>query len=318
MQPDSTAAVDGPSCRPYRWAGADFQLGLRRIRPESWILIGAGHAGMMRQKCARLDDNPSFYYRTLPDSLPAQRELRERVTAHLVVDHPQSFERRGSVVRSLVTGQTLDLADDTTEPLLQLSYLIEEDFMLLDEFAGAPRITAAANAYSSSGRLVASVGHDVAWAHEPVPRLTSKLGGRINKVLGSIHAAFPCERFNWQVTPLATVFFPHDDPHAANAAAMHAIVETLRRDPHRAGELLWMRVERQTLCRLPDSNAVAFSLHTYSDPLSCLQSDVESARAILALLNNYSEERWKYSEMDIVREPLMIWLAEAAASPAPA
>ncbi len=318
MQADSAVAVDGPAYRPYRWAAADFQLGLRRIRPESWILLGAEHASMMQQKRARLDDHRSFYYRTLPQSLPAQRELRERVTAHLVADYPHAFERRGSVVRSLVTGQALDLADNGTEPLLQLSYLIEEDFMLLDQSGGAPRITAAANAYSSSGRLVASVGHDVAWAHAPVPGLTLQLGGRINQVLGSIHAAIPCERFNWQVTPLATVFFPHADPHAANAAAMHAVVAALRRDPARVGELLWMRVERQTLSRLPESNAVAFSLHTYSDPLSCLRSDVASARAILALLNNYSEQRWKYSEMDIVREPLMTWLTAAAASPAPA
>lgn len=313
MGPGSDTAVNGPVYRPYRWATVDFQLGLRPIRPESWIVIGVQHAELMRQKHERLDKFRSFYYRTLADSLPAQRELRERVTAHLVTDHPNHFERSGSVVRSLITGQTLDLEDEAAEPLLQLSYLIEEDFMLLDEVAGIPRITAASNAYSSSGRLVASVGHDMEWAHEPVPRLTRKLGDKINRVLGSVHAATPCERFNWQLTPMATVFFPHDDPHAANAAAMHNVVEELRRDSARAGELLWIRVERQTLSRLPDSNAVAFSLHTFSDPLSCLQSDVDSVRALLTLLSNYSEERWKYSEMDIVREPLMRWL-EAAAS----
>jgi hypothetical protein len=113
-----------------------------------------------------------------------------------VTDHPRSFERSGSI-RSLITGQKLDLEDDTAEPRLQLSYLIEEDFMLLDVLDGTPRITAASNAYSTSGRLVASVGHDVAWAHELVPRLTDKLGARINQALGSIHAASPCERFNW-------------------------------------------------------------------------------------------------------------------------
>jgi hypothetical protein len=150
------------------------------------------------------------------------------------------------------------------------------------------------------------------WAHELVPQLTRKLGGKINRVLRSIHPATPCERFNWQITPIATVFFPHDDPHAANAAAMREVLGELRRDPARAGEFLWIRVERQTLSRLPDSNAVAFSLHTYSNPLSSMQSDVESVRAIWALLNNYSEERWKYSEMDIVREPLMTWLEAAA------
>src|SRR5450432_81034 len=140
MQSGNNAAVDGPTYRPYRWAAADFQLGLRRIRPENWILIGPEHAEMMRQKRARLDEYQSFYYGSLPESLPAQRELRERVTTHLVMDHPQSFERTGSIVSSLITGQTLDLDDDTSEPLLQLSYLIEEDFMLMDECGGPPRM----------------------------------------------------------------------------------------------------------------------------------------------------------------------------------
>jgi hypothetical protein len=312
MQSGNKAAVDRPLYRPYRWAAADFQLGLRPIQPENWILVGAEHAEMMRQKRERLDNHRPFYYRTLPSSLPAQRELRERIVAHLATDHPRSFEMSGSVLRSLITGQTLDLEADSTEPLMQVSRLIEEDFMLLEEVGGALQITAASNAYSSSGRLVGSVGHDVDWAHGSVPQLTPKLGGKINRVLGSIHTATPCERFNWQITPLATVFFPHDDPHAANAAAMREAVGELRRAPDRVGELLWIRVERQTLRRLPDSNAVAFSLHTYSDPLSAIQSDVESVRAILTLLKNYSEERWKYSEMDIVREPLMIWLEAAA------
>ena len=310
-----SATVARPLYRPYRWASADFQLGLRPITPESWILIGADHAEIMRQKRDRLNRFRPYYYRTLTESLPAQRELRDRVTTHLVTDHPDSFHRLGSVVRSVITGQTLDLNDDAVEPLLQLSYMIEEDFMLLDEDGGIPRITAAANAYSSSGRLVASVGHDMAWTHALVPQLTQKLGTRINRVIGSVHAATPCERFNWQLTPMASVFFPHSDPHAANAAAMQHISAELRRDPGRAGELLWIRVERQTLSRLPDSNATAFSLHTYSDPLSSIRSDLESLRAIRALLTDYTEERWKYSEMDMVREPLMLWLEAAASAP---
>jgi len=313
MRMANLEAVGRPLYRPYRWASADFQLGLRPIRPENWILIGADHVEMMRQKHDRLNRFRPYYYRTLAESLPAQRELRNRVTAHLLSDHPDSFQCTGSVVRSVLTNQTLDPNDDTIEPLLQLSYLIEEDFMLLDENDGIPRITAAANAYSSSGRLVTSVGHGMEWTHAPVPQLTQKLGSKITRVIRSVHAATPCERFNWQLTPMASVFFPHDDPHAANAAAMQHISAELHRDPARAAELLWIRVERQTLSRLPNSNAVAFSLHTYSDPLSSIQSDLESLRAIWALLSDYTEERWKYSEMDIVREPLMRWL-EAAAS----
>jgi dimethylamine monooxygenase subunit A len=314
MHTASPTTANRPLYRPYRWASADFQLGLRPIRPETWILIGTDHAEIMRQKHDRLNRSRLHYYRTLPESLPAQTELRDLVTAHLLSDHPESFERIGSVVRSLITGETLDLNDGSAEPLLQLSYLIEEDFMLLDEGGGIPRITAAANAYSTSGRLAASVGHDMEWTHAPVPQLTQKLGAKINRVIRTVHTATPCERFNWQVTPMASVFFPHSDPHAANAAAMHRVAAELRDDPTRAGELLWIRVERQTLSRLPVSNAVAFSLHTYSDPLSSIRSDLESVRAILALLRNYTEERWRYSEMDIVRKPLLLWLQAAAST----
>jgi len=315
MDTAEATSVDRPLYRPYRWASADFQLGLRPIRPATWILLSADHAEIMRQKHDRLDRFRAYYYRTVPESLPAQRELRDLVTAHLLSDHADSFERVGSLVRSVITGQTLDLNDTAIEPLLQLSYLIEEDFMLLAAGDGIPHIIAAANAYSTSGRLAASVGHDMEWTHAPVPRLTEKLGAKINRVIRTVHAATPCERFNWQVTPMASVFFPHTDPHAANAAAMHRVAAELQDDPARAGELLWIRVERQTLSRLPHSNAVAFSLHTYSDPLSSIQSDRESARAMLALLRNYSEERWKYSEMDIVRKPLLLWLEAAASMP---
>jgi dimethylamine monooxygenase subunit A len=197
-----------PRHRPYLWAAAEFQLGLRAIRPETWIEIGAEHALLMRQKHERLDRYRAFYYRASSGSLPAQVELVRRVTTHLLNDHPQYFARDGSQVRSRASGYGLDPNDASADALLRLSCLIEEDFMLLEQIDGRPCITAAANAYSSSGRLVTSVGRDMDWAHDPVPQLNARLGPRINRVIGGVHPNTPCERFNWQLTPIATVFSP--------------------------------------------------------------------------------------------------------------
>jgi len=91
MHTASPASADRPLYRPYRWASADFQLGLRPIRPGTWILIGADHAGIMAEKHERLTRLRPYYYRTLPESLPAQRELRNLVIAHLLADHAGSF-----------------------------------------------------------------------------------------------------------------------------------------------------------------------------------------------------------------------------------
>ena len=238
--------------------------------------------------------------------------MRDRVVAHLVTEYADHFVRTGTLVRSVATGTEIDLREPSIEPLLQLSQVIEEDFMLLEEIDGDLRITAASNAYSNSGRLVASVGRDMSFAHEPVPALNDKLGSKISGVLASVHTATPCERFNWPLTPLSTIFFPHDNPHAANAAAMHEITDAVRQNPDRVGDLLWIRVERQTLSRLPKSNAVAFSLHSFSDPLAALQTDMDSVRAVLALLQAYSAARWRYAEMDIVRDPVLRWLESIA------
>ena len=313
--PASARESQAPYYRPYRWAGAQFQLGLRPFTLDRWISIEADYAANMREKCERLAAYPDRYYRALPSSLPAQRELRDRVVTHLLEEHAQRFVRSGSVITSVDSNCAFDLDDPGVQPLLQLSHFIEEDFMLIEEVEGNALITAASNVYSSSGRLVASVGRAIDWAHVPVPGLTEMLGRRIDRIVGSVHATTPGERFNWQLTPMASIFFPRDNPHAANAAAMHAILDTLRAEPQRAGELLWIRVERQTLSRLPDSRAVAFSLHTYSDPLSSIAADTESVSAMLSLLRGYSPERLKYSEMDIILEPVIAWLELVSATP---
>ena len=290
-------------------------MGLRPIKPAQWILLESEYAAILREKRARMADFPELYYRTLPCSLPAQQELRERVVTHLAGDYPDQFRLSGSMLQCLIDGARYDLRDESIEPLQQMSQFLEEDFMLIQDVEGAQMITAASNAYSSSGRLVASVGRNVAWAHEPVPQLTSKLGPRIDRMISSIHTDTPCERFNWQLTPLATKFFPHK-AHAANADAMRLICDALRRDPERAQELLWIRVERQTLSRLPESRAVAFTLHTYSDPLASLRGDAESLRAILALMRTYSDARLEYSEMNYIRESVIAWLESAVDKPA--
>ena len=72
---------------------------------------------------------------------------------------------------------------------------------------------------------------------------------RIERILASVHEGTMAARYNWMLTPLATLFFP-PDPHAANQAALASVSEQLSANPSRAPEVLWVRVERQTLRRL--------------------------------------------------------------------
>jgi hypothetical protein len=206
-----------------------------------------------------------------------------------------------------VEGTAHEFDTPGVEPLAAISQFLEEDFILLQQIDGQDQITAASNAYSSSGRIVSSVGRSIPWAHKFVPTLNEQLGPRIDRVLGNIKVDAPVDRFNWLLTPIASRLFP-EDPHAANTAAVDNINAALVADPSRAGEILWIRVERQTLLRLPESGALAFSIYTYSDPLSSIARDRESLEAMHRLIGSYSEDRMNYAAMAPIRVPVLKWL----------
>jgi dimethylamine monooxygenase subunit A len=302
-----------PHFRPYRWAAPEFQVGLQPIATDSWLIIDENYADFMRAKRSHLSLQTERYYKTLPTSLPAQRELRDQVVGHLVAEHADLFEASAGALTFKPNGQTWNLNDASIEPLWQLSDFVQEDFMLLEEIDGRQTITAASNAYSSSGRLVASVGRDIRWAHEPVPNLTKLHGSRIDRILASVHEDNLCARYNWQLTPVASIFYAAD-PHAANHAAIESVRTRLSEDPSLAPSLLYLRVERQTLRRLAATRAVAFSIHTYSDSLASLENDPAAQGALIALLKNYSDERLKYLEMDALRSAAMAWLESLTAA----
>ena len=298
--------------KPYRTAAAMFQIGLRPMDEARWLDLGPDHAPFMAEKRARLAADTGLFYRALPKSRGAQHELRGLLAAHLVRDHGEHFALEGDSLRDLIDGTVHDLAGDSVEPLRVIGAMVEEDFVILQIIDGRAVITAASNAYSSSGRIVSSVGHAIPWAHQPVPQLNDQLGGRIDRILANVQTGKPVERFNWMLTPIASRLFPAN-PHAGKLAAVEDALDTLNRDFSRAGELLWIRVERQTLLRMPETGAVAFSIHTYSDPLSSLEGDTESLKAMHGLISGYSEDMLRYSTMSAIKAPVLAWLSAQAA-----
>lgn len=277
-----------------------------------WLDIGTDHAAFMAAKRERLEGRPPLYYRSLASSRPAQSELLELAVANLLAHHAQHFSLEGRRLIDCEDGSRHELDASGREPLEIASRILEEDFVLFERQGGRDIVIAASNAYTSSGRIVSCVGRDMHFAHEPVPGLNEQLGARIDRVIANVQPGKPVVRFNWFITPIASRLFP-ETSHAGNAEAAERAAERLRADHRLAGEMLWMRVERQTFLRLPRSGALAFGIHTYSDPLSSLAGDGESLAAIRRLLGAYSEERLRYASMLPTREPVLRWIEERLA-----
>jgi hypothetical protein len=119
-------------------------------------------------------------------------------------------------------------------------------------------------------------------------------------------------RFNWVLTTIADRLFP-EGAHDANVEASARAAAALEDNYRGAGDSLWIRVERQTFVRLPETKALAFGIHTYSHPLSSLADDAESLAALHRLIGEYSEDRLRYSAMLTTKAPTMRWLEERLA-----
>ena len=297
--------TDLPKHRPYRTASAAFEIGLKPMPMESWLDIGRDHAAFMAAKRSRLEGLPPLFYDSLPTSRPAQSELRDMVVAHLVQEHRGSFIVEQGRLRDQLDGSAHDLSDG--EPLEVLHKIVEEDFILIERVEGNDIISAASNAYTTSGRIVSSVGRSMRFAHEMVPGLNDQLAARIDRVLANVQTNAPLVRFNWVLTSIADRLFP-EGAHDANVEAAERTAVALEDDYGRAGDLLWLRVERQTFVRLPESRALAFGIYTYSHSLSSLAQDSESLAALHRLIGEYSQDRLIYSAMLAIKTPVMRWL----------
>lgn len=281
--------------RPWLNAGAGFEIGLRPMDMAQWLDIGPDHATFMAAKRARLAGCPPLYYRTLETSRPAQAELLALALHNLRTHHAAADP-----------GETLP---EGREPLDVLGSIVEEDFVLFGGEGARGTMIAASNAYTSSGRIVSCVGRGMHFAHEPVPGLNAELAPRIDRVIGNVQAGKPVVRFNWFITPIASRLFP-EGSHEANIRAGEAAARRLAEDHRRAGETLWLRVERQSFVRLPETGALAFGIHTYSDPLSAIANDHDSLAALQRLLESYSEARLAYGGMLATRPAILAWIAD--------
>ena len=75
-----------------------------------------------------------------------------------------------------------------------------------------------------------------------------------------------------------------------------------------AGERLWLRVERQTLRRLPDTGAIAFGIRIHQHPLSSLAGSGERLSTLRTAIANLPIETFDYKSLGGFAAALDEWI----------
>jgi len=283
--------------RPFLDGPWRLAMGLKALELREWIEIDGDFAAQLKERRRLLDERHDEVCRALPESAAGQGELLELLLEHLPARFPAHYRRSNGRISNLVTGERFDPAAWRAAPLELAGRLVQEDLCLLQRAASAYRLVAAVLCFPSHWRLADKLGRPLAAIHEPVPGFADGLAATVDRFFANLQVARPLWRVNWSLVDTPRLFLPPE-----HRAAPKTI------DAARAGEQLWLRVERQTLRRLPRSCDVLFGIRTHLAPLAAAIDGPPAAQALAARVREMPPAMAAYKGIAAIRAPLVAWL----------
>ena len=228
--------------------------GTAPIALADWLQRDEVFAEQMACRDRLIATREAEVHRLLPGAGPAAEELLTTVLAHL--EGAPGFVREGGAMRR-PDGVRVPLDE---APLIAAGRLVQEDLCLLEKPGGAAehRLTGAILCFPSNWTLGEKLGHGLARIHLPVEAYDANIARRVQRMFDLIRPEAPVMRAN------LLVYGRHDLYNPRREFDRH------RPEPG-AGQ--FVRVERQTILRLPAPGAVVFSIHTYMAPPEALTAE---------------------------------------------
>ena len=249
---------------------------------------------------------------SLPHMTLAGWDLLEFVMETKARDYPQWFtlERAGNrwrwINRPLGIDQSFIFMDESTLPYGPFEYITRQtqgDWTLQDERDGTLWMDAGIATSQADWSVDFDVGMNFHEWHAPVP-IAHDLGvfDRALKFLLKLQHGAPVRRFNWTMTV---------NPLLDTAPETYPKWGTMRTTLtlENMGHLMHLRVELQSLYRLPRSNAIAFDIRCYLASFNELASVPKWARRLHRVVRDIHPDLAAYKGFLRNRDMMAAWLA---------
>jgi hypothetical protein len=274
-------------------------LGLKPLDLSEWIEIDENFAQQIALKMQLLRDRPDEVFASLPESIAAQQEVLDLLIAHLLKFYPQQYQQQEDKLYHISTGQPWNLPDFAQNPLDLAGRLVQEDFCLLLLQDGAYVLAAGSVCFPFRWRLQDKPGRSLTSIHAPVPGYAEKLSRPVDGVFHHLRADCPSVRFNWGITDTPNLFLP--TAHSQTPVNLPIGIEN-------AGERLWLRVERQTLRRLPNTGGIVFGIHTTIESLAQVKTNPATAQHLAEAIEQLPVAAHAYKNLLPLQPVLLSYL----------
>lgn len=292
------------SYTPYHGSSKPFSIGLTALDPARWIEPDADLAYFLDEKDHLCRTRLDAVFQAEAGTDDAQRECLEMLVAHLGEQHGDLYQRSGDTMQ--FAGRTVDLATTDRPSLLVAGALIQDDLVILRRRETGWHVVAGYVAFPSAWSLQEKIGRPMEEVHAPVPGFErgTRNATLINRIFDNLQPDQPAMRMNWSVYAAGDLYWPPERNAEADRAGPFVPATNV------------VRVERQTLRRLPQTGDIVFTIRIYADPIAAILSHPEGARLARSLadrLEGLEPDQLAYKGMIAKKAALIAYLRAAAA-----
>jgi len=268
-----------PTHTPYDGSSKLFNIGLKPLEPANWIEVDGHLLPYLAEKRRLYAQIPDRVFVEEDGTRDAQREVLDLLGAYLPEQFPRTHRRTDAGIAVVGAANHPALPSDLADaPLVAASLLVQEDLILMRRDDSGWRLAAGSLCFPSSWSLLEKFGKPLQQIHEPVPGFGpgTRPAELINRMFDGLQGQ-AVERFNWSIQADNALYHP-----LSNVERIDRATNRPTRFPDGDVEAhAFIRVERQTLRKLPSSRDILFTIRIHLDPLAVLARHPD--RATLAL-----------------------------------
>ena len=208
--------------------------GTMPCEPDDWLRVDDAYSAQLAYRNELLSKNQD---KVLCENTVAGREVLEETLKILPC---LDFDVTDTTV---TCPDQRRVAIDWDAPLLTMGHLVQEDICILEKRGTEHVLTGAALCFPANWRLAEKINRPLIGIHEPVPEYDDNIARRVQRLFDGVRVGRPMWRFNKLYYSDADLHQPYKKVDGEHTP--------------------YIRTERQCILRMPRTDAVIFTIHTY-------------------------------------------------------
>jgi len=285
-----------PKHTPYLDGQGGVKIGLSPIPESTWLELDNKFEEEILLKKNLLNTNRDKVLQISKGSEEEQEEILESILNYLQKFHSDKYKFSKDSIYIKSTNDLYDLRQ-FKNPIELASLLVQEDLVLMSPKEDKFYLEAASLSAPSHWSLTEKFSKSLLDLHDGVPSYKEDIGKRVDEIFNKLPTERILERYNWSI---------YDDPKLFQPVHSKPFVEFKETKPNK----LFLRVERQTIRKLPKYETILFTIRVHVDPIESILSDSHALKSLKMAVENLSGPMKKYKSINQFEKSLIDWLED--------